>query len=276
KKLNALGLVLVSKTDSDSTLSAGSITKQRPTGGTTVKKGSTVTVWFSSGPKSVKVPSVAGLSQDEARQTLEDSGFKVGSSTQTEGSSSISKDDVTRTEPAAGSYAEKGSTILLYISSGMTTVPDGLSGQSKASVLSTLHNAGFNTNVEEEYSDTVASGKVTRTSPSSGTVAQGTTITVYVSKGKEQITIPSGITLGTTTYATAKTLLEAQGLTVAAASGTPADADLVTSMTVNGKSVSSGDSVDKGSTVTLGTQVAPTSPTTTDTTSSSDTSGSKG
>ncbi|WP_300766550.1 Stk1 family PASTA domain-containing Ser/Thr kinase, partial [uncultured Bifidobacterium sp.] len=47
KKLNALGLVLVSKTDSDSTLSAGSITKQRPTGGTTVKKGSTVTVWFS-------------------------------------------------------------------------------------------------------------------------------------------------------------------------------------------------------------------------------------
>ena len=164
----------------------------------------------------------------------------------------MAKDHVTRTNPDAGTSAEKGSTILLYISSGMTQVPDGLTGQSKDSALSTLHDQGFNTNVEEEYSDTVASGKVTRTNPASGsTVEQGTTITVYVSKGKEQVTVPSGITFGTTTYAEAKRILEAAGLNVSAASGNPADTDIVTAM-----SPQAGQMVDKGSTITLTTQAA--------------------
>ena len=270
KKLEALGLVLSSKTDTDSTLPAGNVTKQRPTAGTQVKKGSTVTVWFSAGPQSVTVPTVKGMTQDEARKALEAAGFEVGSSTQTEDSTDVAKDHVTRTDPDAGTSAEKGSTILLYISSGMTQVPDGLTGQSKDSALSTLHDQGFNTNVEEEYSDTVASGKVTRTNPASGsTVEQGTTITVYVSKGKEQVTVPSGINLGTTTYAEAKRILEAAGLNVSPATGNPADTDIVTAM-----SPQAGQTVDKGSTITLTTQAASSpSPTTSPTTSSPATTG---
>ncbi|KFI74017.1 serine-threonine protein kinase [Bifidobacterium minimum] len=270
KKLEALGLVLSSKTDTDSTLPAGNVTKQRPTAGTQVKKGSTVTVWFSAGPQSVTVPTVKGMTQDEARKALEAAGFEVGSSTQTEDSADVAKDHVTRTNPDAGTSAEKGSTILLYISSGMTQVPDGLTGQSKDSALSTLHDQGFNTNVEEEYSDTVASGKVTRTNPASGsTVEQGTTITVYVSKGKEQVTVPSGINLGTTTYAEAKRILEAAGLNVSPATGNPADTDIVTAM-----SPQAGQTVDKGSTITLTTQAGSSpSPTTSPTTSSPATTG---
>ncbi|WP_314688069.1 Stk1 family PASTA domain-containing Ser/Thr kinase [uncultured Bifidobacterium sp.] len=254
-RLKALGLTAKVKLESSSTEAKGTFLRQNPKGGSTVKKGSTVTVWFSSGPKSVKVPSVVGETQDEARQTLKAAGFMVGSSTQTEDSATVEKDHVTRTDPDAGSYARQGSTILLYVSSGMTSVPENLVGETKASVLSTLNDIGFSTNVEQEYSDSVAKGSVTRTDPTSGTsVEQGSTITVYVSQGKEQVTVPSGITLGTTTYAEAKSLLESAGLTVTTTGSTKSsNSDIVTSM-----SPAAGSTIDKGGTVTLTLQSATT------------------
>jgi serine/threonine-protein kinase len=150
-----------------------------------------VTVWFSTGPQSVKVPDVTGKSQDEARQELQNAGFTVGSTASVEDSGTVQKDHVTRTDPAAGQSLSKGSSVLLYISSGMTKVPD-VTGKAQAEALQTLNDQGFNTNTTEENSDTVPAGSVTRTNPAAGTsVEQGTAITVYISKGKEQVTVPN-------------------------------------------------------------------------------------
>ncbi|MSS12638.1 Stk1 family PASTA domain-containing Ser/Thr kinase [Bifidobacterium tsurumiense] len=247
EKLTAVGLVMDARQDTDSTEPEGTFTKQSPSGGESVAKGSTVIVWFSAGPQSVSVPDVTDKSQDEARNLLEDAGFKVSSSTKTENSATVAKDNVTRTDPAAGTAQTKGTTITLYVSSGMTEVPDDLVGQPQDSVLDTLHKAGFNTSVVQENSDSVASGSVTRIDPGSGTlVEQGSSVTVYVSSGKEQVTVPT-IYAGMT-YAQAKALLEAAGLTAASSDSNVKDSDTVTSI-----SPAAGTKVDKGSTVTLST-----------------------
>nr|WP_152209315.1 Stk1 family PASTA domain-containing Ser/Thr kinase [Bifidobacterium cebidarum] len=248
-KLKALGLDMVEKQDTDSTEAAGTCTKITPKAGSKVAKGSKVTVWFSAGPQSVAVPDVKNMSQEEARTELESAGFKVSSTVKTEDSADIEKDKVTRTDPAAGSPTAKGSTITIYVSSGMTTMPN-LVGQAKDAVIS-QYSSQFNFVVEAETSDTVEAGSISRTDPAAGTsIEQGSTITIWVSTGKEKVTVPS-ISAGTD-YATAKLQLEAVGL-VAAASG-PTDSTAVVVSIDPG----AGTQVDKGSTVTITTKAATT------------------
>ncbi|MBT1163107.1 Stk1 family PASTA domain-containing Ser/Thr kinase [Bifidobacterium felsineum] len=248
-KLKALGLEMVEKQDTDSTEAAGTCTKITPEAGSKVAKGSKVTVWFSAGPQSVSVPDVKNMSQEEARTELESAGFKVSSTVKTEDSADIEKDKVTRTDPAAGAPTAKGSTITIYVSSGMTTMPN-LVGQTKDAVIS-QYSSQFNFVVETEASDTVEAGSISRTDPAAGTsIEQGSTITIWVSTGKEKVTVPT-ISAGTD-YATAKLQLEAVGL-VAAASG-PTDSTAVV-VSIN---PGAGTQVDKGSTVTITTKAATT------------------
>ena len=67
-----------------------------------VEKGSTVSVWFSTGPQTVSVPDVANKSQEEAKSVLESASFKVGS-VKTVDSGTVEKDKVVSTDPAANS-----------------------------------------------------------------------------------------------------------------------------------------------------------------------------
>ncbi|MCI1661010.1 Stk1 family PASTA domain-containing Ser/Thr kinase [Bifidobacterium psychraerophilum] len=243
EKIESAGLVFQEKQDTDSTEPQGTFTKQSPKGGAKVDKGSTVTVWFSTGPQSVKVPDVTGKSQDEARQELESAGFTVGSTASVEDSGTVEKDHVTRTDPAAGQALSKGSSVLLYISSGMTKVPD-VTGKSQADALQTLNDQGFNTNTTQENSDTVPTGSVTRSNPAAGTsVEQGTAITVYVSKGKEQVTVPNVVGM---------TLKDAKS-TIGSSLSVTTKGSSDDSATVTSTDPAAGSSVDKGSTITLTT-----------------------
>ena len=70
---------------------------------------------------------------------------------------------MTKTDPAAGQSVPKGTTITIYVSSGMTTVPSNLVGQSKDSVLQ-QYEGKFSFTVEQESSDTVEAGLITRVS----------------------------------------------------------------------------------------------------------------
>lgn len=271
EQIEAAGLVFQYKEDTDSTEDAGTFTKQDPAGGTSVDKGSTVTVWFSAGPQSAKVPDVSDSTQSEAQSQLEAAGFKVGS-IYTENSASISKDNVTRTDPASGESAKKGSSVDLYISNGMTVVPDGLVGATQSAAQSTLSQQGLQVVVEQESSDSVAQGVVIRTSPESGdSVAQGAQVTIYVSTGPKTVGLPSVIGM---TYDNAAATLKSMGLT-AARSGSSSDSATVTAMSVNGKESSAGDQVAQGATVTLtmsgGSSSSPSSSSgSSDTSSSSD------
>ena len=244
------GLVCKTAKDTESTEKEGTFTHADPDSGTSVPKGSTVTVYFSDGPDSTDVPDVSNRSQDEARQMLEDAGFKVASATRTEDSPKVEQDRVTRTDPAAGTSADEGTLITLYISSGNTTVPDGLVGQTEDQVRSILTgDYNFSITLQSEYSDTIAAGSVTRVDPGSGsTVEQRANISVWVSLGKEQVTVPTFAT-GSDTLASVRQQLEGLGFTVSV-NGPDDDTAIVTEVS------SMGQQVDKGSTITVTTKAS--------------------
>lgn len=247
EKLRALGLVPDIREDDHSSQPEGTFTKQSPRGGEHVASGSKVTVWFSVGPQSTRVPDVSGKTQEAARKMLERAGFKIAN-VRVEDSADIKKDHVTRTDPDADSFADKGTLIILYIASGLTKIPDGLVGQSKDIVVSQLENFGFTTDVVKEDSDNVPEGSVTRLNPSSGSsVKPHSSITVYVSQGASKVEVPS-IDLGTVTFKQAKKILEAKGLRVVSDSMAKDD-DIVMSM-----SEEAGSKVEKGKAITLVTR----------------------
>ena len=189
--IESAGLHFQQETDDNSSEPRGTFTRQDPTGGTRVAKGSTVRVWFSSGPRARTIPNVKGMTQQAATSALTSAGFKV-SSVATENSATVEKDHVTRTDPASGTQQPQGTSVILYISTGQTTVPTGLVGKSQSEAVRQLNNNGFNTNIMQENSDSVAAGNVTRVDPAEGsTVSQGATITVYISTG--QTTVPTGL-----------------------------------------------------------------------------------
>lgn len=247
EKLRALGLVPDIREDDHSSQPEGTFTKQSPRGGEHVASGSKVTVWFSVGPQSTRVPDVSGKTQEAARKMLERAGFKIAN-VRVEDSADIKKDHVTRTDPDADSFADKGTLITLYIASGLTKIPDGLVGQSKDIVVSQLENFGFTTDVVKEDSDNVPEGSVTRLNPSSGSsVKPHSSITVYVSQGASKVEVPS-IDLGTVTFKQAKKILEVKGLRVVSDSMAKDD-DIVMSM-----SEEAGSKVEKGKAITLVTR----------------------
>lgn len=195
EKITAAGFHYQEKEDNDSAEPKGTFTKQSPKGGSMAAKGSTVTVWFSSGPKDTAIPDVKGMTQQEARRALEKAGFKVSPAASVEDSQDVPKDHVTRTDPAAGQSVAKGTSILIYISSGMTKVPD-LSGKTKDDATKILQSLHFNITIREQASNTVAKDVVISTDPAAGSsIQQGAMITVTVSNGM-QLGNYVGMTLG--------------------------------------------------------------------------------
>ena len=187
EKVTAAGFHYQEKEDHDSAEPKGTFTKQSPKGGSMAPKGSTVTVWFSSGPKDTAIPDVKGMNQQEARKTLKKAGFKASPAASVEDSQDVPKDHVTRTDPAAGQSVAKGTSILLYISSGMTKVPD-LSGKSKDDATKTLQSLHFNITIHEQASNTVAKDMVISTDPAAGSsIQQGAMIIVTVSSGMKLV-----------------------------------------------------------------------------------------
>ena len=242
EKVTSAGFNFVEMQDSDSGEPAGTFTKQSPKGDTQAVKGSDVKVWFSVGPKSVTVPDLSDYTQEDARNALEKLGFKVSSVTKTADSATIEKDKVVSTDPASGTSQPKGTTITLYISSGMTKVPDGLIGQPKDTVLDKLSSMKFLPVVEQEASDKVEKGSVTRVNPGSGElVLQGSQITVYVSTGKPQVSVPN--LLGNT-IAVAKATLGSD-FTLKVTGDATDDAVIET------QNPEAGTQVDKGSTISV-------------------------
>jgi len=158
---------------------------------------------------------------------------------------SIEKDKVVSTDPAANSKQTEGTIITLYISSGMTKIPDNLIGQPKDSAIAQLKQAGLaQITIENEYSDSIASGAVTRVDPGVGsTVEAGTAVTIWVSTGKQQISVPSVVGMS---YANAKSLLESYGFQVTVSG--PEDG------TVTDMSPTAGTQSDSGATITLTTK----------------------
>jgi serine/threonine-protein kinase len=154
------------------------VTAQDPPAGKEVEKGSKVRINVSSGPSDVTVPSVIGLSFDQATKALRDQGFLVS---RKDVDSEEPKDTVVDQSPSGS--APKGSTIQLSVSKGPkeSTVPD-VTSQDESSARSALESAGFKVAVQrEQVTDPGLDGIVLSQSPSPNSKAkQGSTVTIVV------------------------------------------------------------------------------------------------
>lgn len=145
----------------------------------------------------VKVPNVVGMTEDEAKKTLNEEGlgYKV---VERKESDKYESGTVSEQKTEAGTKVKKNTTIQVVVSSGLVgdkiTIPN-VSGKSESEAQSELERAGFKKiSSEFEYSDTVAEGDVISTTPSAGAEAtEDTQIVMKVSKGAEKKTVPNVI-----------------------------------------------------------------------------------
>jgi eukaryotic-like serine/threonine-protein kinase len=160
----------------------GTVIAQDPVAGKEVEKGSKVRINVSSGPSDVTVPSVIGLTFDQATRALRDQGFLVS---RKDVDSEEPKDTVVDQSPSGS--APKGSTIQLSVSKGPkeSTVPD-VTSQDEDSARSTLESAGFKVTVQrQDVTDPGLDGIVLSQDPTpSSSAPQGSKVTIVVGRFK--------------------------------------------------------------------------------------------
>lgn len=111
------GLTVGDVTTEDSTeVASGAVIRTDPVAGTSVERGSSVSLVVSSGKTTV--PSVVGLSQEEAQSAITAAGLTYNSSTVEETTDDESKDGqylVTAVDPSEGSSVDANSSVTLTV-----------------------------------------------------------------------------------------------------------------------------------------------------------------
>lgn len=204
-----------------------------------------------------KVPNVMNLKLSDVESQLRTLGLQV--SVTEEESESVDAGYIIRQDLTEGTVITDGMTINLVVSKGKKTVytVPNVVNYTANDASTTLQRAGYLVVQETEYNDSIEEGKVIRTNPAAGTNANpGATITIYVSKGKEDtsVLVPD---LRGSTLAQAKKKLEQQGLVLSDTIGYEYD-DSVPKNQVISQSYTVGTSVEKGTvisvTISLGQQ----------------------
>ena len=215
--LEELGLQIErGESEKSNQYSAGQIIAQSEESGNSVKVGTTVTVTLAAAGSTsssdgtgstgsttsgttttttnskVTVPSVVGKDENAAKSAITAAGLTVGTVSEAS-SDTVESGLVISQSPSANSETESNGKVSIVLSSGPNKkkVTDVI-GHESSRAQSELAGDGFKVEVKETYSNDMRAGLVVSTSPDRGTYVQpGSTVTITVSKGREQVTIPS-------------------------------------------------------------------------------------
>ena len=196
----------------------------------------------------VEVPKVVGMTKEDAIKALNKLG--LGYKAVTQSSDTVAEDCVISQGNVGGSKVEKNSQIVLTISTGKenkeVTVPN-VKGRSEQEAKEAIEAANLVASVDYQYSDSVEAGNVIKYSPS-GSVAEGSTVTIHVSRGKKVTNVSVPNVLGMSESLASQTLDSANlKVTVKYETSSKAEYGTVTSQTP----YSAGDSVPSGTTITI-------------------------
>ncbi len=211
---------------------------------TETQKDSGTTEKDSSIKDGVSVPSVAGMSFDDAKAELAKYNLGIHQAG-TVSSDTVDKDLVVSQQPEANETVEKNSTIEVTLSSGKGSIDvPNVVGKSEADAVAALGTT-FNCNKSYAYNSDVQEGYVISQSPESGTQGkEGDTVTLVISQGEELVTVPDV----TTTYKSeeqAKALLSDFNVNVTTKYSQTAEGIVI------GQSIDSGKQVAKGTSITI-------------------------
>ena len=186
--IEAQGLVLDVNTVENENEPDGVVLGQKPEEGTSVDKGSTITLEINELPDSVPVPPLKGLTKEEAQKTLEDNSLKLGS-VEEEFNEEVEEGKVIYSNPDGGYSVKRGTAVKIIISKGVDKTPVVLSdykGMDQDVVVNQLKSFGFTVVIENGYSNKVAEGQVYDMDPKPNqSVEKGSTVTLFISKGSK-------------------------------------------------------------------------------------------
>jgi beta-lactam-binding protein with PASTA domain/tRNA A-37 threonylcarbamoyl transferase component Bud32 len=113
-QLNGLGFTVKVVQRADSTIAKGTVIDQKPAGGAQAAKGSSVTIYVSSGFKQVKVPQLKGLTQAEAVAKLQALGL-VENVQNVVNADPSTTGKVQDQEPSQGNKINEGATVTIWV-----------------------------------------------------------------------------------------------------------------------------------------------------------------
>ena len=241
-KLRAAGFAVTSDLENNESVPEGSVIRTDPSGGSSIRKGSTVTIVVSAGPVTVRVPDVTRMKFEDAKAKLEKLHLEVD---RTDAFSGVKRGYVISQNKDPDVLVNSGTRILLTVSKGVerVLVPD-VTKKSQDDATTELTAAGFTVTVQKQDSDSIPAGQVISQTPAGGVkAAKGSAVTIVVSQGPQQFPMPD---VRGMSYSDAKAKLEDMGLVVKREQVPGSYGD-----TVVGQKPSRGQKVQRGQTVIL-------------------------
>ena len=169
----------------------GTVVSQQPDPGSMLRDGKAIHIRLSLGPPPVDLPDVSGKSEEEARRLLVDAGFEVDDVTRVL-NEEIPKGIVISQDPPGANPAPRGSAIRMTVSDGPHPVPvPNVVGKTLEEAVASLKAAKLGATKIEQFSDSIAKGKVISHDPIPGQEApRDSLVKVFVSKGPDLIKVP--------------------------------------------------------------------------------------
>ena len=212
EQLAALGLTVVPNELPQDGVAPGVVYDQSPAAGSSFEIGDAITLTYTPRAGSVMVPPIQGLLYDAAVAQATAVGLTIEiAEERVDPTTPIGQ--IISQDPAATVLLPAGSPIRVVVSKGGPSVAiPNVEGQATDAAQQVLIGAPFlfNVTLAEEQSTSVTKGRVIRTEPPIGTsVASGSSVTVVISGGGNQSTVPD---VTGQSEADAKTLLNNAGL----------------------------------------------------------------
>jgi beta-lactam-binding protein with PASTA domain/tRNA A-37 threonylcarbamoyl transferase component Bud32 len=169
----------VTQQNSD-TVDKGKVIDQSPEPRSELGKGGPVDLKVSGGVKESTVPTLVGLSLDEASNSLRDAGLQLGTTKAVP--SDKNRNVVVKADPAEGTNVASGSKVNLEYASGSNKVPK-VTGMSAEQARTAIQDAGFQVDEREREDATHPAGTVVEQSPGAGKTARlDSTVRIFVAK----------------------------------------------------------------------------------------------
>lgn len=170
--------------EQNSTFQEGSVFKQDPASGSKINPKEKITLTIAVGTKMITVPNVYNLDFAQAKNTLENLGFRVSEVPELD--ASVAFGTVLRTTPEQGTEAPQGSTILVYYASDENLVEVPVLLDFTVDVAKRLLESmdlQLDENVLQEDSQKEAGTIIRQSFDAMQKVAKGTKIAVTISTG---------------------------------------------------------------------------------------------
>ncbi len=186
------GLQIDFQDEFDDTVKAGQVIRTNPVEGSPVLRGGSVRAYLSKGPQLFEVPSLAGLTLDEAQDALAKNHLALGK-VENEYHETAASGTITGQATDAGEKLKGDTKIGVTVSKGPAPVKI-ISFKNKPFEEAKAHYeaAGLKVEISEEKNHkTIPAGSVISSSPAKGELARGKTISFVVSKGPVMVKVPS-------------------------------------------------------------------------------------